>query len=38
MYLCNKIQEIQQDMEEKKSLTLKEWADEDRPLEKMLLL
>ena len=38
MYLCNKIQEIQQDMEEKKSLTVKEWADEDRPREKMLLL
>lgn len=38
MYLCNKIQEIQQDMEEKKSLTVKEWANEDRPREKMLLL
>ena len=37
MYLCTKIQEIQQDMEEKKSLTVKEWADEDRPREKMLL-
>ncbi len=37
MYLCTKIQESQQDMDEKKSLTVKEWASEDRPREKMLL-
>lgn len=36
MYLCTKILELQQDMNEKKSLTLKEWADEDKPREKML--
>ena len=36
MYLCTKIIELQQDMDEKKSLTLKEWADEDKPREKML--
>ena len=38
MYLCTKNQELQQDMEEKKTLTVKEWASEDRPREKMLLL
>ena len=37
MYLCTKIEELQQDMEEKNYLTVKEWADEDRPREKMLL-
>ena len=36
MYLCTKIQEKQQDMDEKKSLTVKDWADEDKPREKML--
>ena len=37
MYLCTEIVEKQQDMDEKKYLTVKEWADEDRPREKMLL-
>jgi len=37
MYLCTEIVEIQNDMEEKKYLTVKEWADEDKPREKMLL-
>lgn len=36
MYLCTKILELQQDMNENFSLTLKEWADEDKPREKML--
>lgn len=36
MYLCTKIIELQQDMDEKKSLTLKDWASEDKPREKML--
>ena len=36
MYLCTKIQESQQDMDEKKSLTVKDWANEDKPREKML--
>ena len=36
MYLCTKIVELQQDMNENFSLTLKEWADEDKPREKML--
>ena len=36
MYLCTKIVERQQDMDEKKSLTLKDWADEDKPREKLL--
>jgi len=36
MYLCTKIIELQQDMNENFSLTLKEWADEDKPREKML--
>lgn len=36
MYFCTKIEELQQDMEEKKSLTLKDWADEDKPREKLL--
>ena len=38
MYLCSKIQDIQEDMEEKKYLTVKEWNDDDKPREKMLLL
>lgn len=37
MYLCTEIEELQMDMEEKKYLTVKEWADEDKPREKMLL-
>ena len=36
MYLCIKIQESQQDMDKKKSLTVKDWANEDKPREKML--
>lgn len=36
MYLCTKILEKQQDMNDFFSLTLKEWADEDKPREKML--
>ena len=36
MYLCTKILEKQRDMNEYFSLTLKEWADEDKPREKML--
>ena len=36
MYLCTKILEIQKDMNDFFSLTLKEWADEDKPREKML--
>ena len=36
MYLCTKILELQQDMNDNFSLTLKEWADEDKPREKML--
>ena len=36
MYLCTKILEIQRDMNDFFSLTLKEWADEDKPREKML--
>lgn len=36
MYLCTKIVELQLDMNENFSLTLKEWADEDKPREKML--
>lgn len=38
MYLCNEIQEIQRDMKPEKRLTVKEWADEDKPREKMLIL
>lgn len=37
MYLCSKIQDIQKDMENKKCLTVKEWANDDKPREKMLL-
>jgi DNA repair protein RadC len=37
MYLCTEIVDIQQDMEEKKYLTVKDWANEDKPREKMLL-
>lgn len=37
MYLCTEIIDIQEDMEEKKYLSVKEWADEDRPREKMIL-
>lgn len=36
MYLCTKILELQQDMNENFSLALKDWADEDKPREKML--
>ena len=36
MYLCTKILEKQRDMDEYFSLTLKEWANEDKPREKML--
>lgn len=36
MYLCTKNIELQQDMDEKNYLTLKEWASEDKPREKML--
>ena len=36
MYLCSKILELQQDMNDNFSLTLKDWADEDKPREKML--
>lgn len=36
MYLCTKILERQRDMDDFFSLTLKEWADEDKPREKML--
>ena len=36
MYLCTKILELQRDMNDFFSLTLKEWADEDKPREKML--
>ena len=36
MYFCTKIEEKQQDMESKKNLTLKDWADEDKPREKLL--
>ncbi len=36
MYLCTKNLELQQDMNDFFSLTLKEWADEDKPREKML--
>lgn len=38
MYLCIEIVDIQSNMEEKKHLTVKEWADDDKPREKMLLL
>lgn len=38
MYLCIEIEDIQSNMEEKKHLTVKEWADDDKPREKMLLL
>lgn len=38
MYLCTEFLELQADMEEKKSLTVKDWADEDKPREKMLLI
>lgn len=37
MYLCSEIKDFQSDMEEKKHLTVKEWADDDKPREKMLL-
>lgn len=37
MYLCIEIIDTQRDMEAKKYLSVKEWADEDRPREKMLL-
>ena len=37
MYLCNEIEEIQSDMEEKNHLTVKEWSNEDKPREKMML-
>ena len=37
MYLCTENKELQSTMEEKKYLTVKEWADEDKPREKMLL-
>lgn len=37
MYLCTEIIDIQRDMEEKKHLTVKEWANEDKPREKMIL-
>ena len=36
MYLCNEFQDKQRDMESKNHLTVKEWADEDKPREKML--
>lgn len=36
MYLCTKNQELQRDMNDFFSLTIKEWADEDKPREKML--
>lgn len=36
MYLCTEFQERQRDMNENFYLTLKEWADEDKPREKML--
>lgn len=36
MYFCKKFDEHQRDMEGKINLTVKEWADEDRPREKML--
>lgn len=38
MYLCSEIIDIQKDMGEKKHLTVKEWANDDKPREKMLLL
>jgi len=37
MYLCNENKDIQPHMEQKKYLSVKEWADEDKPREKMLL-
>ena len=37
MYLCIEIQDIQNNMDKKICLTVKEWADEDKPREKMLL-
>lgn len=37
MYLCTKIQEKQQDMDDKKTLTLKDLPDEDKPREKLLM-
>ena len=37
MYLCTELVELQADMEEKKYLTVKDWANEDKPREKMLL-
>ena len=36
MYFCIKFQEIQTDMETKKTLTVKHWADGDKPREKLL--
>ena len=36
MYLCTKIIELQRNMDHDFSLTLKKWADEDKPREKML--
>lgn len=36
MYLCTEFQDRQRDMNENFYLTLKEWADEDKPREKML--
>lgn len=38
MYFCTKIEEIQQDMEAKKNLTLKDLPDEDKPREKLMSL
>ena len=36
MYFCIKFQEKQPDMDTKKTLTVKHWADGDKPREKMI--
>lgn len=38
MYLCTKIVEKQQDMDTKKTLTVKQWDDADKPRERLLNL
>ena len=36
MYFCKKFQEYQQDMSEKKYISVKEWSEEDQPREKLI--
>lgn len=36
MYFCTKFLEYQQDMNEKKYISVKEWAEEDQPREKLI--